>query len=416
MCNRAIAPADYENREVVVVTDEPRPIKQWDVRWIDYGMEIGRHPGIIITNSGYNVAGVINTAMITSKVINDNMKKTIIGDLMVYIRLLPLNDGTTSRVKLDKFYPVSAGQIGNYIGSVANNEKLKSYIMACNIAIITGVVPVPYEQYAAPTGTAHGPNSPIQVAVPVTKNEPTPVVSNSVKPMVNARSVVEPKLSPMELAKDRKVARRTDPVEVRVAINCNRFFDGSQQLMCTAIWMFDVKQIGINDFVRMFNSSTETVTRMISDFKLAVKSGVWPQAKNEGSNYVSKLQTMKCEADNKSTASSKDNDIFRISLSLFKDNKFVKITGENSYYPYGKLKGYREFNEEALKSCFTEEEFVNLAQKYNFTLNSVWVQFKKGTIRFMVDQKNNIYVFKKDMVTMGKNGHYTDGRKIEIEI
>ena len=87
MCNRAITAADYEGKEVIIVNDDPRPIKQWDVRWIDYGMEIGRHPGIIITNSGYNVAGNINTAMITSKVISDGMKKTIVGDLNVFIRL-----------------------------------------------------------------------------------------------------------------------------------------------------------------------------------------------------------------------------------------------------------------------------------------------------------------------------------------
>lgn len=404
MCNRSIAPSDYEGKEIVTVFDEPRPIKQWDVRWIDYGMEIGRHPGIIITNSGYNVTGNINTAMITSKVMNDNMKKTIVGDLTVYIRLLPLNDGTTSRIKLDKFYPVTAGQIGNYIGSVATNEKLKGYIMACNIALITGIVPVPYDKFITPN-TEHGP---IQVALP---EQPKPVSEPTTEPEVNARSVAVPNLSTMNRAKDRKIPRKTDPVEVRVAIYCNRFFEGSQQLMCTAIWMFDNKQISISEFVKMFGSTTETVTRMIADFRSAVRLGLWPKAKNEGDDYVKKLNSMKQTVK---PVENKNQNIFNVSLTLFKENKFVKIKNENSYYVYGSLKGYREFNDAAVKSCFTEEEFEALASKYRFTLNDIWMQFKKGTIRFMIDKNNNLFVFKKDMVTMGKNGHYTDGRRIDI--
>lgn len=416
MCNRSIEAKDYDGREIVIVENDTHPIKQWDVRWIDYGGTIGRHPGIIITNSGYNVSGNINTAMITSKVMNDNMQKTIIGDLIVFIRLLPLNDGQTSRIKLNTFYPVTAGQIGPYIGTVSHIEKLKSYIMACNIALITGVVPVPYEQYVTPAGGSVDASSVGNNAVVERPKTPidnaSPVQTQSVREVVKS----QPKLSPMDVAKDRRVARRTDPVEVRVAINCNRFFEGDQQLMGTAMWMIDNKQLTIGEIARMYNSTTETVTRMMTDFKLAVKSGAWPQAKNEGDEFVNKLRELKYKQSNENIEDDRQQKIFETSLGLFKSDKFVKVSNGTSFYPYIKLNGFRTFTPGAVNSCFTEQEFVKLSREHHFTLNAVWTQFKKGTIRFMLDENKNLYVFKKDLATAGKNGHYTDGRRIEIAL
>lgn len=414
MCNRSIEAKDYDGREIVIVENDTHPIKQWDVRWIDYGGTIGRHPGIIITNSGYNVSGNINTAMITSKVMNDNMQKTIIGDLIVFIRLLPLNDGQTSRIKLNTFYPVSAGQIGPYIGSVSRNEKLKSYIMACNIALITGIVPVPYEQYSIPAGGSVDASSVNNTTTEIK----TPVVTVTPPKIQSVREVVkpQPKLSPMEIAKDRRVARRTDPVEVRVAINCNRFFEGNQQLMGTAMWMLDNKQLIIGEITKMYNSTTETITRMMSDFKSAVKSGAWPQAKNEGDEFVNKLRELKYKQLNENIEDDRQQKIFETSLGLFKSDKFVKVSNGTSFYPYIKLNGFRTFTPGAVNSCFTEQEFVKLSREHHFTLNAVWTQFKKGTIRFMLDENKNLYVFKKDLATAGKNGHYTDGRRIEIAL
>lgn len=415
MCNRSINASDYEGREVVIVESDSHPIKQWDVRWIEYGGTIGRHPGIIITNSGYNVSGNINTAMITSKVMNDNMQKTIVGDLIVFIRLLPLNDGQTSRIKLNAFYPVSAGQIGSYIGTIAGNEKLKSYIMACNIAAITGITPVPYEQYTTPAGgsvdESSVSNNTVEIKTPVSTTVTSPQtqsVREAVKP--------QPKLSPMEIAKDRRVARRADPVEVRVAINCNRFFEGNQQLMGTAMWMLDNKQLTIGEITKMYNSTTETITRMMSDFKSAVKSGVWPQARNEGDEFVNKLRELKYKRSNQNIEDERQQKIFETSIKLFKDDEFVKVSNGSSFYPYTKLNGFRTFTQGAINSCFNEQELVKLSREHHFTLNAVWTQFKKGTIRFMIDENKNLYVFKKDLATAGKNGHYTEGRKIEIKL
>lgn len=427
MCNRSISSEDFKGHSVVIVPVEKRPIKQWDIRWIEYSEEFGgRHPGIVITNTDLGLRD-ITTYMITSKAIPDGIVGTPLANMSVYIKLP--SDVTMSRIKLDKSYTVDSTRIGDYIGNVSDNKKLRDFIMACSMATITGIIPVSFDDYQTDNHSMIA-TSNISVTKQTEHNLPVVTPQSDPEPKTSNDTTVVSMLNTT-----RKISRNSDPVELRLAIICNRWFDGDIKFMRTAVWMMNNDRKVLDKFIKFVGSTSSYMERFLTDFKVASSSLNKIQvAANCGSEYVEKMNNLikytpittkssvklqtqvKPEIDKKNELIDRHVTIFISSLDLFKANQFVKNTTTGQFVNFTKLKGYRPFNKgNAESTCFDEKELLQLVKKYDFTLNDLWKLFNNGIMRFMVDPANKLYVFKQDMIKMGKSGAYTNGKPIDIK-
>ena len=141
--------------DIVPTIRKPIQVSKWNIYWCDFSSVIPNckpHPALVIsTDNWYASSSTVKVAMLTSKFVGtSNPDKEVVNRLRVFVDLGEnLKDESKPRIgciKLFQFFDLPADAIKGYIRSV-DDEVLKSYVLDCYMAAVTGKIPPVYSEY-----------------------------------------------------------------------------------------------------------------------------------------------------------------------------------------------------------------------------------------------------------------------------